>query len=125
MTPHFNTTTDPKLTCGCGCGFVPTRTFMEKVEELRVRVGFPLPVTSGGRCPTYNAQVSSTGRTGPHTTGMAIDLGVDRGKAYLVLKEALQMGFTGIGVAQRGNSRFLHLDTITIAAGPRPTIWSY
>ena len=36
------------------------------------------------------------------------------------------VGFTGIGVNQKGGARFLHLDTIESSpARPRPTIWSY
>lgn len=102
---------------------LPDRWFMEKIEELRVRVGFSLPVTSAARCPTHNNKTSKTGLQGPHTTGMAIDLGVDRKNAYIVLKTALEMGcFTGIGVNQKGSGRFIHLDTIQDG---RPTIWSY
>jgi uncharacterized protein YcbK (DUF882 family) len=64
-----------EFTCKCGCG----RTFMEpdflkKLDDLRSRVDFPFFVTSGFRCPSYNERISSTGRTGPHTTGRAVDL---------------------------------------------------
>lgn len=119
MTPHFS---DAELACKhCGRQEMQ-RDFMDRVERLRVTVGFPLPVTSAYRCPEYNARVSSTGLTGPHTTGRAIDLGVDRERAYRVLAAALQLGFTGIGIQQKGYSRFIHLDSI---AEGRPTVWSY
>lgn len=105
---------------------LPAQDFMDKVEQLRVSVGFALPVSSAARCPTHNARVSSTGRTGPHTTGRAIDLVVDRKKAYMVLAAALKMGFTGIGVQQKGTGRFIHIDDLPDAEGqPRPTTWSY
>jgi zinc D-Ala-D-Ala carboxypeptidase len=119
MTPHFS---HKELACRCGCGMLPDKDFMDKVEALRVSVGFPLAVSSAARCPDHNARVSGTGRTGPHTTGRAIDLAVDRSKAYAVLSTALRMGFTGIGVQQKGGGRFIHLDDLT--AG-RPTVWSY
>lgn len=123
MTPHF---TAKELACKCGCGMLPAQDFMDKVEQLRVSVGFALPVSSAARCPTYNARVSSTGRTGPHTTGRAIDLVVDRKKAHMVLAAALKMGFTGIGVQQKGTGRFIHIDDLPDAEGqPRPTTWSY
>lgn len=126
MTPHFKLETDPKLTCSCGCGMLPEQSFMEKVEQLRVAVGFPLPVTSAARCPDYNSQVSSTGRTGPHTTGRAIDLGVSGSRAHSVLASALMAGFTGIGVSQKGAARFIHLDDLPNGPGcPRPYVWSY
>ena len=120
MTPHFTT---EELMCKCGCGMLPHQSFMDKVEALRVKVGFPLPVSSAARCAKHNALVSNTGSTGPHTTGRAIDLRVDRKNAYIVLKTALEMGcFTGIGIQQKGGGRFIHLDDLTEG---RPTIWSY
>ena len=105
---------------------LPQQDFMERIEKLRIQFGKPMTVTSAARCPEYNAKVSSTGLTGPHTTGRAIDFGISRGDAYAVLRLALIAGFTGIGVAQKGPSRFLHLDDLEQDEGqPRPTIWSY
>jgi uncharacterized protein YcbK (DUF882 family) len=99
---------------------------MERVERLRLAYGSPLAVTSAMRCRQHNAAVSETGDDGPHTTGRAIDFLVDRGDAYDLLRLALQMGFTGIGVQQRGDRRFLHLDDLPDAPRqPRPTVWSY
>lgn len=99
--------------------------FIDKLDELRHRCGFALPVTSGYRCPDHNSRVSNTGRNGPHTTGRAVDLSVSRGPAMVVLYEAMGMGFTGFGIQQRGGSRFIHLDDLRSPAHPRPTIWSY
>jgi hypothetical protein len=33
------------------------------------------------------------------------------------------MGFTGIGVQQKGSRRFIHLDVLQNP--PRPNVWSY
>lgn len=122
MTPHFS---KAELTCKCGCGMLPKQDFMEKVEALRLSVGFALPVTSAARCPDHNAKVSRTGRTGPHTTGRAIDFGVDGSKAYAVLSAAFRMGFTGIGVNQKGAGSFVHLDDLPSSGRTRPFVWSY
>jgi zinc D-Ala-D-Ala carboxypeptidase len=123
VTPHF---TAAELACKCGCGMLPAQDFMDKVEALRVRAGFPFRVTSAARCPEHNAKVSATGRSGPHTTGRAIDIGAQGLHGWLLLKMALEDGFSGIGVNQKGNSRFIHLDDLPNAAGqPRPTTWSY
>jgi len=123
VTPHF---TNDELRCKCGCGMLPQKDFMERIEKLRIQFGKPMAVTSGARCPEYNASVSKTGGKGPHTTGRAIDLGVSRGEAWTVLRLAMIAGFTGIGVAQRGHGRFLHLDDLGNDEGqPRPTVWSY
>jgi uncharacterized protein YcbK (DUF882 family) len=119
MTPNF---ADAELACKCGCGMLPDQDFMDKVEQLRTTLGFPLPVTSAARCPAHNAAVSATGRAGPHTTGRAIDIGVRGDRAVALIKAALNLGFTGIGIAQKGNSRFIHLDDLQEG---RPTIWSY
>lgn len=103
-------------------------TFVERIDELRRKYGAPLRISSGYRCPDHNAAISSTGRDGPHTTGRAVDLAVSRGDAYKVLKIAMAMGgFSGIGIAQKGSGRFLHIDDLRNdeTAGPRPTIWSY
>lgn len=120
MTPNFS---NSSLTCKCGCGMLPKQDFMDKVQKLRDHVGFPLPVSSAARCAKHNARVSSTGSTGPHTTGRAIDLQVERENAYNVLKTALELGlFTGIGIQQKGSGRFIHLDDLETG---RPTVWSY
>ena len=98
------------------------RTFLNNLDALRHICGFPFIVTSGYRSPEYNAQVSSRGLTGSHTTGKAADIAVSRQNARTVLHSALHMGcFTGIGINQKGDGRFIHLDTID---GPN-RLWTY
>lgn len=105
---------------------LPRLAFMEKIETLRLAYGKPLKVTSAARCPDYNDKVSGTGRTGPHTTGRAIDFAIDRGDAYLLASLAFASGFSGIGFQQKGANRFMHVDDLPNKPGqPRPTIWSY
>lgn len=101
--------------------------FLDMLDVLREKVGFPLIVTSGYRSPAYNDSVSTTGTTGPHTTGKAVDLAVAGHQAHAVLKAALELGFTGIGVSQKGTSRFIHLDILANGehGAPRPWVWSY
>ena len=99
-------------------------TFLARLDDLRDRCGFPLVVTSGYRCPTHNAAVSSTGLTGPHTTGLAVDFAVYQAKARTLIGVVSQMGFMGLGVNQKGPiaGRFIHIDDV-----PRETatVWSY
>lgn len=114
--------------CKCGCGRNDIRPeFVAKLNELGAAYGpEPLTVSSGYRCPGHNQRVSTSGPRGPHTTGQAADLLVDRKNAHRLLGLAMAMGFTGVGVKQHGGSRFLHLDTLPDAPGqPRPTVWSY
>lgn len=123
FTEHFQ---EHELTCKCGCGMLPQKDFMKKVETLRKMCGFPFIVSSAARCPSHNSKVSSSGREGPHTTGRAIDISVDKGKAVDVMAAALASGlFTGFGVSQKGNGRFIHLDDLALPKYPRPNIWSY
>lgn len=123
MTPNFS---KAELLCKCGCGMLPAQDFMDKVQQVRDVFEKPLLVTSAARCPVHNAVVSKTGSTGPHTTGRAIDLAVSGADALRLVEIALEQGFTGIGVNQKGASRFIHLDDLSFAPGrPRPFIWSY
>ena len=117
---------DAELTCKCGCAQQKMHDdFMVKVIELRRKCGFPFPVSSAYRCPTHNRKVSSSGLTGAHTTGRAIDIAVQGAQARMLMKVALDMGFTGIGVQQKGGGRFIHLDDLDAKWGPRPNVWSY
>ena len=101
-------------------------TFLNNLDALRHRCGFPFIINSGYRSPEYNAKVSKTGLTGAHTTGLAADIAVSRENAYTVLREAFAMGcFTGIGINQKGDNRFIHVDSLTSTEAPRPTVWSY
>jgi zinc D-Ala-D-Ala carboxypeptidase len=100
--------------------------FVDRLDTLRAVYGKPLVVSSGYRCPTHNMAVSSTGPDGPHTTGRAVDLRVRGADAYQLLQLALHAGFSGVGIQQKGASRFLHLDDLPNSpTRPRPTVWSY
>lgn len=100
--------------------------FMDRLELLRSAYGDQIKITSAYRSAEHNAEVSHTGAKGPHTTGRAVDIAVQGGSAHKLLKEALALGFTGIGIQQTGGARFIHLDDLTLEDGfPRPMVWSY
>lgn len=125
MTKNFP---DHELACQCGCGMLPDKHFMVLIQAIRYEAGFPMPVSSAARCPDHNERVSKTGRTGPHTTGHAIDIRVSGAQAARIISLGLKYGMQGIGVSQKGphESRFIHLDDLSNAPGqPRPTVWSY
>jgi zinc D-Ala-D-Ala carboxypeptidase len=119
------------------------------LREIRNR---PTALSSAYRCPVHNQNVSRTGPEGPHTTGQAMDVRCSGAAAREVLFAAvlvsaidaglltvqqaqqwlplmLATGFTGIGVAQRGDhgARFIHLDDLADSqtSGPRPWVWTY
>ena len=123
--PNF---AEHEFACQCGCGAaLMDPVFLGLLQTLRERYGEPMRITSGYRCPEHNARVSRTGRDGPHTTGKAADIAIDRGDAWELLHDAVPLMFSGIGLNQKGSGRFIHLDILTDSetSGPRPTIWTY
>jgi uncharacterized protein YcbK (DUF882 family) len=101
---------------------------MDRLVGLREEWGHPIHLSSAFRCPTYNQQMSRTGRQGPHTTGRAVDILIYGAEALALLDLALAHGYTGIGIKQTGpqTQRYLHLDDLEDAPGqPRPWLWSY
>lgn len=100
--------------------------FMDTLLSLRQIYGKPMIVTSGYRCPVHNAEVSTTGAEGPHTTGLAGDFQVSGADAHELVGLAVNFNFTGLGINQKGehSKRFIHLDLIQVGES-RPRIWSY
>ena len=99
--------------------------FLAKLQALRTAVGVPFVITSGYRDPSHPNEARKAA-PGQHTQGIACDILVQDGAtAFRIVQKALEMGFTGIGVAQDNrrarNSRFIHLDTRTST----PVMWSY
>ena len=81
--------------------------FLEKLDELREKCGFPFKITSGYRDPSHPVE-SRKQFPGVHTYGIAADIAVSNGKDRMnLVHEALKMGFGGIGVARS----FVHVDT--------------
>ena len=123
MSRYFNYDDDKMLACSCGCntkGMEPA--FLDLMDQIRHSIGEPLTVTSGYRCPDHNDKVSSTSRTGPHTTGRAIDIKADSRLRFLLIEAAIKQGITRIGVAKS----FIHLDDLGELDGfPSPRVWSY
>ena len=113
---------DNELRCKCGCGRLNTtpafNEFMEKVQALRTAYGKPLVLSSAYRCPEHPIEAAKT-KAGQHSKG-AVDIRVAYAAAHEVLRLAFSMGFTGIGVNQKGSHRYIHLDM-----RPNPTVWSY
>lgn len=117
-----------EMKCKCGCDQCDMdEVFMEKLQLLREKVG-PLKISSGFRCGPWNNECSSSGFDGPHTTGKAADIVCSGDKARQVHGEAYALGFSGIGVSQKGDhaGRFIHVDNLeTQDSRPRPWEWSY
>jgi uncharacterized protein YcbK (DUF882 family) len=100
--------------------------FLDKIQELRTRVGFACKVNSGVRCEVNNL-MSNGHKSSAHLTGNACDLGVSHSKAREVIKIAIELGLS-VGVSQNGKTgkagRFIHLDNKPRSSG-EPALFSY
>lgn len=80
--------------------------FLERIDELRRRCGFPFVINSGYRAPEHSIERVKLS-PGFHSQGIAADVrvrgGWERGK---IIEEAVHLGFKGIGVAEK----FVHVD---------------
>ena len=104
---------------------------MDRLQRVRSAYGRSVTISSGYRDVTHRieaAKIAKSGNAGAHSTGRAVDVAVRGGDAVRLLQLALAEGFTGIGIQQTGEGRFLHLDDIQPEGEfhvPRPWIWSY
>ena len=118
---EFFSETETGCRCGkCGKAQGMTNNTIKLFDALRETCGFPLHMSSGYRCPLHHDNPG-----GAHGDGEAGDIKVDRQRAFRVLENALILGFTGIGVKQKGANRFIHLDISSNSDKLRPVIWSY
>ena len=92
--------------------------FLEKLDELREVCGFPFEVTSGYRHPTLHPIERKKDVPGTHAQGIAADIKItNAADRFNIVKNAVKLGFTGIGIA----NTFIHVDT----RGTTPVIWTY
>jgi zinc D-Ala-D-Ala carboxypeptidase len=98
--------------------------FMARLQKLRTVYGRPMRISSGYRDRTHPVEMRKA-TTGAHAMGRAADIAVDGWEAMRLLQLAVEVGFTGIGVQQKGAGRFIHVDDVPAGVLPRPAIWSY
>lgn len=93
--------------------------FMGRLQALRDAYRKPIIITSGYRCTDHPVEKAKA-TPGMHSTGLACDVDVQGADAHELMRLAFHLGFTGIGVQQKGAGRFVHLDLRSA-----PTVWSY
>lgn len=112
-----------EFACKCGCdsdGSEMDEAFLLALQDLRTQAGFPFRITSGYRCPKHPIEARKAA-PGAHSRGVAADIAVSGVRALELLRLALNdERFNGIGVNQKGDGRFIHLDM-----DQRIAIWSY
>ncbi|WP_020413141.1 D-Ala-D-Ala carboxypeptidase family metallohydrolase [Microbulbifer variabilis] len=115
-----------ELACQCCGKYHFEDETLRRLIRVRERLGKPMIISSGYRCPAHNKRINATMT---HATGQAVDVSVAASGAHKLMKIALEEGFTGIGVKQKGpiKRRFIHLDDLDSIPGERarPTVWSY
>ena len=97
-----------EFACACGCGFdTIDHATLEILEAVRSHFGQPVIVTSGARCPEYNARVGGASNS-QHLYGRAADIqvrGVDPEAVHAWIDEHYPH-------ASLGSYRtFTHIDT--------------
>ena len=66
-----------EFACRCGCGFNTVDiTLIEVLEGIRSHFNAPVTITSGNRCPEYNATIPGASSKSQHAKGMAADFKV-------------------------------------------------
>lgn len=92
--------------------------FIMRLDNLRYMCGFPFVITSGYRSPEHSVERKKT-TPGTHAQGIAADIAVSNGhQRHAIVKYAIELGFTGIGVAKG----FVHVDT---RQADKPVMWTY
>ena len=80
--------------------------FILRLDHAREVSGIPFKVTSGYRCPEYNAEVGGVSSSA-HTRGYAADIACEGSRSRAqIIKAAIRAGFDRIGIAKT----FIHLD---------------
>ena len=112
---HF---TREEFDCQVTCTNNMEQEFLEKLDQLLGACGFPFEVTSGYRHPTQHPIERKKAVPGTHAQGIAADIKITNADhRYTIVANALNLGFTGIGI----DDGFVHVDT----RGTTPVLWLY
>lgn len=106
---HFDSS---EFTCHCcGQGTVDPR-LIELLEELRAKVGKPIHVNCGYRCPKHNAEVGGV-QNSQHVKGTAADITIPAISFDKAAELVKSLPFDGTGFyppLSAGGAWFIHLD---------------
>lgn len=104
ITPNFKS---EEFTCKCGCGQNKiNERFVERLQILRNKIGVPVNVTSGYRCPTHSVRVGGS-YNDAHTVGIAADIYANGLTSVQLARVAEDLGFGGIGII---DDKCVHVD---------------
>lgn len=105
--------------CGCGADHVDER-LVRKLQRLRSFIREPIRITSGVRCPAYNATVGGKPDSA-HITGEAADIACASSRLRYRMKRTIYVWalFNRVG----NGKDFLHLDVSELL--PQEVEWDY
>ncbi len=96
--------------CGCGAGNI-SMDLINRLQEVRDRLGLPMRITSGVRCKNHNANVGGSLKSShvPDESGVsyAVDIACDNSPYREKLLKAVMPVFDRVGVSGKG---FIHCD---------------
>lgn len=96
----------------CPCGKCKAKrissTLISKLQLLRDRVGEPIYISSGIRCPTYNKKIGGHSKS-PHLLGKAADIYCKNIDIYRLASKA-DLIFSRIGLYP--DNHFIHVDIL-------------
>ena len=95
--------------------------FIHRLDQLRENCGFPFSITSGFRSKEHSIEKRKA-KPGTHAKGIAADIYHSDGvKMRTIVEEALEMGFTGVGI----HHLFIHVDDRVLQPLEKPRMWCY
>lgn len=104
LTEHFSLS---EFACKCGCGFrSPHFLLVQRLESARRRVGFPIVINSGCRCPAWNEKWGGI-EDSAHLSGQAVDVRcLDSTTRFRLVEAFVEVGFRRIKLYES----WIHLD---------------
>lgn len=81
---------------------------LQKLQELRDRIGLPIRINSGYRTPAHNKAIGGSPKS-QHMLGKAADISVNGWTAVKLAELCETLGFGGIGIYKAQG--FVHVDT--------------
>lgn len=91
---------------------------LRKLDAARRIAGIPFVITSAFRTSAQNSAANGA-KNSAHLRGRAFDIKVSAATRFIVVKSAIDAGFTRIGVS----TNFVHMDDdLTL---PSPRLWLY
>jgi uncharacterized protein YcbK (DUF882 family) len=106
LSANFSTS---EFTCHCGCGkAIVQPSLIKALQNIRSRLGIPLTIVSGYRCPDHNKACGGATHS-QHMAGTAADVKCSD-LAALYMAAIHEPAIKGIGIYLRPGG-WIHLDT--------------